>query len=105
MFVSMGMEAFASRAARELLAAGERAPKPRVESEGKLTAQETQIARFAHAGLTNQELGARLFLSPRTVEYHLHKVFTKLGIGSRTELGNVLPRAVGQVPQTGHRPV
>jgi DNA-binding CsgD family transcriptional regulator len=95
MFVSMGAEAFASRAARELLATGERAPQPRVETPGRLTAQEAQIARIAQEGLSNQEIGARLFLSPRTVEYHLHKVFTKLGIGSRTELGHVLPGAGG----------
>jgi ATP/maltotriose-dependent transcriptional regulator MalT len=83
MFVSMGTEAFADRAARELLATGERAPKSKVESSGRLTAQEMQIARFAHEGLSNPEIGARLFLSPRTVEYHLHKVYGKLGIGSR----------------------
>jgi DNA-binding NarL/FixJ family response regulator len=100
MFVSMGAEAFASRAARELLAVGERLPKPRVVSGGRLTAHETQIARFAHEGLSNPEIGARLFLSPRTVEYHLHKVFTKLGIGSRTELRQALPRVLGQ---TGRR--
>jgi DNA-binding CsgD family transcriptional regulator len=105
MFVSMGVMGFADRAARELLATGERAPKPRVESGGRLTAQETQIARFAHEGLSNQQIGARLFLSPRTVEYHLGKVFTKLGIGSRTELGRVLPHLLGQVVQTGHRPI
>jgi DNA-binding CsgD family transcriptional regulator len=103
MFVSMGAEAFASRAARELLAVGERLPKPRVDSGGRLTAQETQIARFAYEGLSNPEIGARLFLSPRTVEYHLHKVFTKLGIGSRTELRQALPRVLGQAAQTGRR--
>src|SRR5258708_39793742 len=91
--MSMGAKAFADRAGRELLATGERAPKPRVESGGRLTAQETQIARFAHEGLSNPEIGARLFLSPRTVEYHLGKVFTKLGVGSRTQLGPVLPDA------------
>jgi DNA-binding CsgD family transcriptional regulator len=96
MFVSMGARAFADRAARELLAAGERALGPRVESGDRLTAQEMEIARFAHEGLPNQEIGARLFLSPRTVEYHLHKVFTKLGIGSRTELGKVLPGVAGR---------
>jgi DNA-binding CsgD family transcriptional regulator len=95
MFVSMGLMAFADRAARELVATGERAPKPRTESPTPLTAQEAHIARLAHQGLTNQEIGARLFLSPRTVEYHLHKVFTKLGIGSRTELGRVLPHLPG----------
>jgi DNA-binding NarL/FixJ family response regulator len=102
-FVSMGAEAYARRAARELLATGERAPKPRVETRSRLTAQEAHIARVAHQGLSNQEIGARLFLSPRTVEYHLHKVFTKLGIGSRTELGQVLPGVVGDVAQTGRR--
>jgi DNA-binding CsgD family transcriptional regulator len=100
MFVSMGAKAFADRAARELLATGERAPKPRVEPGGRLTAQEMQIARFAHEGLTNQEIGARLFLSPRTVEYHLGKVFTKFCIGSRAELGRIFPRVPGQ---TGRR--
>jgi DNA-binding NarL/FixJ family response regulator len=98
MFVSMGTEAFASRAARELLATGERAPKPRVETRSRLTAQETQIARLAREGLSNPEIGARLFLSPRTIEYHLGKVFTKLGIGSRTELGNVLPGVMANGP-------
>jgi DNA-binding CsgD family transcriptional regulator len=103
MFVSMGAKAFADRAGRELLVAGERAPKPRVESGGRLSAQEMQIARFAHEGLSNPEIGARLFLSPRTVEYHLGKVFSKLRIGSRTELGRVLPRVPGPVAQTGRR--
>jgi DNA-binding CsgD family transcriptional regulator len=98
MFVSMGTEAFASRAARELLATGERAPKARVETRSRLTAQETQIARLAREGLSNPEIGARLFLSPRTIEYHLGKVFTKLGIGSRTELGNVLPGVMANGP-------
>ena len=97
----MGAEAFASRAARELLATGERAPKPRVETLSRLTAQEAHIARLANEGLSNQQIGARLFLSPRTVEYHLGKVFTKLGIGSRTELGRVLQRAEGDPVQTG----
>jgi DNA-binding CsgD family transcriptional regulator len=103
MFVSMGTEAFASRAARELLATGERAPKPRVESDARLTAQEAHIARLAHEGLSNPEIGARLFLSPRTVEYHLGKVFTKLGIGSRTELGRVLLHVERDAVQTGRR--
>jgi DNA-binding CsgD family transcriptional regulator/tetratricopeptide (TPR) repeat protein len=103
MFLSMGAEAFADRAARELLATGERAPKPRVETGSRLTAQEAQIARLAKEGLSNEEIGARFFLSPRTVEYHLHKVFTKLGIGSRTELARALPHVLGQVAQTGRR--
>jgi DNA-binding CsgD family transcriptional regulator len=92
MFIAMGVEAFARRAERELLATGERARKRRVETREDLTAQEAQIARLARDGLSNPEIGARLFISPRTVEYHLHKVFTKLGIGSRNELDRVLPR-------------
>jgi DNA-binding CsgD family transcriptional regulator len=103
MFVSMGAEAFASRAARELLAAGERASKPGIEAPVRLTAQEAHIARLAHEGLANPQIGARLFLSTRTVEYHLGKVFTKLGIGSRTELGRVLPHLAGGAVQTGRR--
>ncbi len=83
----MGMEAFAERAARELRSPpARRARKRTVETSDELTAQEAQIARLARDGLSNPEIGARLFISPRTVEYHLHKVFAKLGIGSRTEL-------------------
>jgi DNA-binding CsgD family transcriptional regulator len=103
MFVSMGVNAFADRAARELLAAGERAPKPRVETRSRLTAQEARIARLANEGLSNQQIAARLFLSRRTVEYHLGKVFTKLGIGSRTQLGKVLPGVVANGAQTERR--
>jgi DNA-binding NarL/FixJ family response regulator len=84
------MEAFAERAARELLATGERARTRMTESRGQLTAQEAQVARLARDGLSNPEIGARLFLSPRTVEYHLHKVFTKLDISSRNQLYAVL---------------
>ena len=87
----MGIEAFADRARRELLAAGETVRKRRVETRGDLTAQEAQIARLARDGLTNPEIGAQLFISPRTVQYHLRKVFLKLGISSRTELERVLP--------------
>jgi|SRR4051812_27249671 DNA-binding CsgD family transcriptional regulator len=90
MLTDMGMEAFAARAARELLATGERVRKRDVETQQDLTAQETQIARLARDGLTNPEIGARLFISPRTVEYHLHKVFAKLGITSRVQLARVL---------------
>jgi DNA-binding CsgD family transcriptional regulator len=88
---AMGMEAFAARAARELLATGETARKRAVETSGQLTAQEAQIARLARDGLSNSEIGARLFISPRTVQYHLHKVFAKLEISSRTELHRALP--------------
>ena len=89
MFTSMGAAAFAARAGRELLATGETARKRTVETRDELTAQETQIARLARDGLSNAEIGARLFISPRTVEYHLHKVFTKLGITSREHLDRV----------------
>jgi DNA-binding CsgD family transcriptional regulator len=91
MFSTMGAEAFAERAARELLATGERARKRTADTRGQLTAQETQIAELAREGHSNPEIGAQLFISPRTVEYHLHKVFTKLEIGSRNELQRVLP--------------
>ena len=90
MFTSMGADAFAARAGRELLAAGETGPKRGDESRDELTAQERQIARFARDGLTNVDIGARLFISPRTVEYHLRKVFTKLGITGRERLDRVL---------------
>jgi len=91
MFTAMGAEAFAARAGRELLATGETARKRTDEARDELTAQETQIARLARDGLSNAEIGARLFISPRTVEYHLHKVFTKLGISTRDHLDRVLP--------------
>jgi DNA-binding CsgD family transcriptional regulator/tetratricopeptide (TPR) repeat protein len=85
-FTSIAMEAFAERARRELIATGEKVRKRRSETRGQLTAQEEQIARLARDGLSNPEIGARLFLSARTVEWHLRKVFTKLGIVSRHEL-------------------
>jgi DNA-binding CsgD family transcriptional regulator len=90
-FNSMGAEAFEARAGRELLATGETARKRTDETRDELTPQETQIARFARDRLSNAEIGARMFISPRTVEYHLHKVFTKLGISSREHLGRALP--------------
>ncbi|HEX2142393.1 MAG TPA: AAA family ATPase [Candidatus Limnocylindria bacterium] len=89
MFTAMGMEAFADRAARELRATGETARKRTVETTGQLTPQEAQIARLAREGLTNKEIASRLYLSTRTVEYHLHKVFAKLGITSRNQLGSI----------------
>jgi DNA-binding CsgD family transcriptional regulator len=91
MLASMGAEAFAERAARELRATGENVRKRTPETRGQLTAQETQIARLAADGYSNPEIGAQLFISPRTVEYHLHKVFAALAIASRTELPHVLP--------------
>jgi DNA-binding CsgD family transcriptional regulator len=91
MLESMGMAAFADRARRELLATGETARKRTTPTaDQKLTAQEAQIARMAREGLSNPEIGARLFISVRTVQYHLHKVFTKLGIESRGHLGRAL---------------
>jgi DNA-binding NarL/FixJ family response regulator len=91
MFSAMRVEAFAERAARELLATGEKARKRTPDTRGQLTAQEMQIAELAHEGHSNPEIGARVLISPRTVEYHLHKVFTKLEISSRNELQRVLP--------------
>ena len=87
----MGAEAFAARAGRELLATGETARKRTDDTRDDLTSQETQIARLARDGLSSPEIGARLFISPRTVEYHLLKVFTKLGIASREHLDRALP--------------
>ncbi|MDQ1532279.1 MAG: hypothetical protein QOF28_40 [Actinomycetota bacterium] len=92
MFSTMGAEAFATRAERELLATGERARKRTVDTAANLTAQEAQIAELARNGGSNPEIGAQLFISARTVEYHLRKVFTKLDIRSRNELERVLPR-------------
>jgi DNA-binding CsgD family transcriptional regulator len=85
-FGSMGAEAFARRAQRELLASGERARKRTVDTLDQLTPQEAQIAHLAANGQTNREISAQLFISPSTVEYHLHKVFRKLAVRSRTEL-------------------
>jgi len=91
LYTSMGMEGFAERARRELQATGETVRKRSVETHGELTAQEMQIARLANNGLSNQEIGSRLFISARTVKYHLGKVFTKLDISSRAQLDQVLP--------------
>jgi len=90
-FTAIGMEAFAERARGELQATGERVRKRTVATRDELTTQERQIARLARDGLSNPEIGARLFLSPRTVEWHLRKVFGKLGIRSRRELLTALP--------------
>ena len=93
LFSDMGNEPFAERARRELLATGETVRKRTVETLDDLTPQETQIGRMAADGFTNPEIGAQLFLSPRTVEWHLRKVFGKLGISSRRELRSALPDA------------
>jgi DNA-binding CsgD family transcriptional regulator len=90
MFSSMGVLAFAERARSELLATGEHARKRTVETQDQLTHQEAQIARLAGQGVRNQEIAAQLFISPSTVEYHLVKVFRKLGVSSRTQLAHVL---------------
>ncbi|GID27577.1 LuxR family transcriptional regulator [Paractinoplanes brasiliensis] len=86
MFDAIGMDAFARRAAAELRATGKNARRRSVETTGDLTPREWQIARLAREGLSNPEIATRLFMSPRTVEYHLHKVFAKRGITSRVEL-------------------
>jgi DNA-binding CsgD family transcriptional regulator len=91
MLDSMGIGAFADRARRELAATGETARKRTLDTTGELTAQEAQVARLARDGLSNPEIGARLFVSARTVQYHLSKVFTKLAISSRGQLNRVLP--------------
>ena len=89
--VAVGMEAFAERARHELLATGETVRKRRDDTRGELTPQEEHIARLARDGRTNPEIGAELYLSARTVEWHLRKVFTKLGISSRKGLHDALP--------------
>jgi DNA-binding CsgD family transcriptional regulator len=89
-FSSIGMEAFAERTRVELAATGEKLRKRTPVTRGDLTVQERRIAELARSGLSNPEIGARLFLSPRTVEWHLHHVFTKLGVGSRRDLSKAL---------------
>jgi DNA-binding CsgD family transcriptional regulator/tetratricopeptide (TPR) repeat protein len=96
MLTAIGMDAFAERARQELLATGEHVRKHSVETRDELTAQERHIAQLAREGLSNPEIGARLFLSPRTIEWHLRKVFAKLGIRSRRELTKVLPSSDSQ---------
>jgi DNA-binding CsgD family transcriptional regulator len=91
MLTAMGIEGFAERARRELLSTGETVRKYTAETASELTAQEAQIARLAGDGHTNPEIGVQLFISARTVEWHLRKVFTKLGVSSRKELRRLLP--------------
>jgi DNA-binding CsgD family transcriptional regulator/tetratricopeptide (TPR) repeat protein len=97
MLTAIGMDGFAERAREELLATGEHVRKRSVETRDELTAQERRIAQLAREGLSNPEIGARLFLSPRTVEWHLRKVFAKLGIRSRRELADALPSFESQL--------
>jgi DNA-binding CsgD family transcriptional regulator len=94
MLSAMGAEAFAERARHELVATGEKVRRRTDDTRDDLTPQEQHIARLAMAGRTNPEIGAELFLSPRTVEWHLKKVFTKLGISSRRALRDALPQTV-----------
>ena len=91
MFASMGAQAFAERTRRELLATGETVRTRAPDTRDELTAQEAQIAQLARDGLSNPAIAARLFISPRTVQYHLHKVFAKLDISSRNQLHLALP--------------
>ena len=85
-FAEMGAEAFAQRATRELLATGETARKRTAETRDELTPHEARIARMARDGASNQDIATQLFVSRKTVEYHLHKVFSKLGISTRQQL-------------------
>ena len=90
LFTSMGMQAFAERAGSELLATGEKVRRRIAETRDDLTPQERQVAQLARDGLSNSEIGARLFLSTRTIEWHLRHVFAKLGIRSRRQLAIAL---------------
>jgi DNA-binding CsgD family transcriptional regulator len=99
MFVTMGADGFAERAARELRATGERVRKRSTETPSQLTARETQIAQLAGDGLSNPEIAAQLFMSRRTVEYHLHKIFKKLDISTRNQLHLVLADSRAEGPR------
>ena len=100
-FNQIGAEAFAERARRALMATGETVRKRAAETLDELTVQEAQIARLARDGRTNREIGAQLFISPRTVEYHLRKVFAKLDISSRRQLRGALTAAGGVAAPAG----
>ncbi|HJY60621.1 MAG TPA: helix-turn-helix transcriptional regulator, partial [Streptosporangiaceae bacterium] len=97
-FDSVGAAAFAERASVELRATGGHARQRTIETADALTAQETLIARLAGEGASNSEIAAQLFISPATVAYHLRKVFTKLGVGSRSQLAPALPANAGRFP-------
>ena len=100
LFTALGAEAFAERARRELLATGEKVRQREVDTYSQLTSQEEHIVRLARDGRTNPEIAAELFLSTRTVEWHLRKVFAKLGIASRRDLHNTLPPRSQHTPRT-----
>jgi DNA-binding CsgD family transcriptional regulator len=97
-FTSMGMQAFAERASSELLATGAKIRRRITETRDDLTPQERQVAQLARDGLSNSEIAARLFLSPRTIEWHLRRVYSKLGIRSRRQLGSALQASDSEVP-------
>jgi RNA polymerase sigma factor (sigma-70 family) len=91
MFADFGMTSFAERARVELQATGEHTRKRSVDTLGQLTPQEEQVVRLVAQGHTNREIATQLFISPSTVEYHLHKVFRKLNVKTRTQLASRLP--------------
>jgi DNA-binding CsgD family transcriptional regulator len=101
MFTEMGIAGFTERARRELLATGASVRRSRPETRDDLTSQERQIAWLARDGLTNSEIAARLFLSPRTVEWHLRHVFAKLEIQSRRQLVRALPASDTELVSAG----
>jgi DNA-binding CsgD family transcriptional regulator len=96
MFLSMGIDGFAGRAERELVATGEHVRKRSLTTREDLSPREAEIARLARDGLSNREIGARLIISQHTVAYHLRKVFSKLGITSRNQLEQALPDSAGE---------
>jgi len=100
-FTDMGTEGFAGRAERELSATGEHVRERSVETRDELTAQEARVARLAGDGLSNAEIGARLFISRHTVAYHLRKVFAKLNVSSRNQLAGVIGERVEAKPLAG----